>query len=186
MNKIIIGLVGEKLSGKGTAAEYFQKDFGGSIHKFSTSMRDCVKRLHLPVSRENLITFSEITRKAFGEDLYAKVIAGDSRDDTSDFVIVDGIRREADITELRKLDNFHLVYVTAPAEMRYKRMQTRGENVGETDMSWEDFMEEEHAPTEVAIPILGAEAEHRIDNDGTVEEFHEALERVVNEIRNAS
>lgn len=182
MKKIIIGLVGEKLSGKGTAAEHLEKDFGGSVHKFSTSMRDCVKRLHLPVSRENLIAFSEMTRKAFGEDLYAKVIAGDSQDDTSQLVVVDGIRREADITALKKLDNFHLVYVTAPAEMRYKRMQTRGENAGETEMSWEGFMEEENAPTEVAIPVLGATAKHRIENIGTFEEFHMQLEKVMDEI----
>jgi len=183
MKKIILGFVGEKLSGKGTVAEHLKKTCGASVHRFSIPMRDCVKRLHLPLTRENLITFSVITRKAFGEDLYAKVIADDSKEDHAEIVAVDGVRYEADISELRKLDGFHLVYITAPAKTRFGRMKTRGENAGETEMSWEAFMEEEKAPTEIAIPELGATAEFVVENDGSFEELYAKVDGIISYLK---
>lgn len=186
MAKLIIGFTGEKLSGKGTAACYLADQHQASVHRFSTPMRDCLKRLHIPISRENLIRFSEITREAYSEDLYAKTIAGDSAADEAKIVVIDGIRREADMSALKVLPEFHLVYITAPAEMRYERMKKRGENEGETAMSWEGFLEEEKASTELEIPELGKSAEFRIDNTGSFEDLHKNLEGIISKLDSRS
>jgi len=179
--KIILGFIGEKAGGKGAAAAHLAEKHGASVHAFSKPMKDCIERLGLEMTRTNLITFSEISRKAFGDDLYAKVIARDSANDPADIVIVDGIRRKADIALLKDLPGFHLIYITAPLALRWERAVKRNEK-GEGAMTLEQFTEQENASTEVAIPELGSRAEFRIDNTGTFDEFHEELENILKKL----
>lgn len=179
MGKRIIGLVGEKGGGKGTVAAYLREKHGAAVHRFSAPMKDCLDRLGLPATRENLIAFSELTRRAYGEDLYARVIARDSAGDEAGLVVVDGIRREADIAALKNLPGFLLVYVTAPLETRWERARKRGEKPEETEMSLERFMSEESAPTELDIAALGAKADATLDNSGTFEELYRQIEGLI-------
>lgn len=184
MKKIIIGLVGEKAGGKGTAADHLEKRYGAKTHTFSTPMKDCVKRLGLELTRENLIKFSELTRKAYGQDLYARVVAKDAIEDPAELVIVDGIRRPEDISNLATDPGFHLIYVTAPLDLRYERAKARNEK-GEGSMTLEEFTAQESAETERDIPELGKGAQFTVDNSGTFEELHARLERIMNEILSA-
>ena len=178
MNKIIIGLVGEAAAGKGTVANYLLDKYGAKTLAFSTSMKDCAKRLHLPLSRENLTKFSEITRKAFGEDLYARVTAEDAKLFPDPLVVVDGIRRPADYANLKELTGFHLIYVTAPVEIRWERAVKRGEKAGESDMTFEDFKKEEFLPTELEIKKIGQKAEFIVDNSGKIDELYASMESI--------
>ena len=72
-------------------------------------MFDCVLRLGVPATRENLAAFSEMTRRQYGQDLYAKVIAKDCLGDSAEIVIANGIRRMPDIEGLSRLDGFRLL-----------------------------------------------------------------------------
>lgn len=182
MKKLIIGLVGEKAGGKGTAAEYLKKAHGAMSHAFSTPMKDCLKRLGLDMTRKNLIAFSELTRQAYGQDLYAMVVAKDAEKDNSKVVVVDGIRRPEDIAGLEPDPAFRLVYVTAPLDVRYERAKLRNEK-GEGDMTLEEFTAQESAPTERDIPVLGKAAEYTIDNSGTLEKLYSQLDRLIAEIK---
>ena len=179
MAKKIIGLIGEKASGKGTVAEYLSKKYAASVHTFSSSMKQCVKCLGLPPTRENLIKFSVITREAYGEDLYAKVIAKASEKDTSEIVVVDGIRREADISILGTLPGFHLLYITGPVELRHERAKKRGEKPEESTMTFEQFVEQENAPTELDIARLGEQADEQIDNTGSLEDLYARIDEII-------
>lgn len=179
MSKIILGLVGSPAAGKGEATAYIVDKYKASAHRFSTPMFDCLKRLFIPDSRINLIKFSEITREAFGDDLYAKVVAQDCANDTAEVVVVEGIRRMADISLLNQLDNFHLIYITASVEIRYERTKQRGEKAGENEMTLETFLAQEQASTEVLIPAIGATAKYMIDNSGTKEELHSKIDEIM-------
>ena len=81
MAKIIIGLVGQIASGKGTATKYLEEKYGAGTHRFSTMLRDVLKRLYLETSRENMQSLSTFLRKQFGEDALARVIAKEVADD---------------------------------------------------------------------------------------------------------
>ena len=179
MDKIIIGLVGEAAAGKGTVAAYLADKFGAKTMAFSTPMKECVARLHIPLSRENLTTFSEMTRKAYGEDLYARVVAEDAKQSTDPFIVVDGIRRPADYQNLKELPGFHLIYVTAPVEIRWQRARLRGEKATEATMSLEDFKKEELLPTEREIKAIGQKAEFIVDNSGKIEELYASMESII-------
>lgn len=183
MDKIIIGLVGEAASGKGTVAKYLVDKYGAKTFAFSTSMKDCVKRLHLPLSRDVIAKFSTLTRQAYGEDLYAKVVAEDCKEADSDVLVVDGIRLHADTVELKKLPGFHIIYVTAPVEIRWQRARNRGEKAGESDMTLEQFKQEELLPTELAIKDIGATAEFIVDNSGKMDELYTSMESIYGYIK---
>ncbi len=49
-------------------------------------------------------------------------------------------------------------------------------------MTWERFQAEEHAPTEVTIPGVMARAWKTIKNEGTKEEFEEAVRDMMQEL----
>lgn len=183
MDKIIIGLVGEAAAGKGTVAAYLLDKFGAKTLAFSTPMKDCLKRLLVPLSRENLAAFSEFTRKAYGEDLYARVVAEDAKNAPDALVVVDGIRRPADYANLKELPGFHLIYVTAPVEIRWERARKRGEKATEATMSLEDFKKEELLPTEREIKAIGAKAEFIVDNSGELDELYTSMSSIMEYIK---
>jgi dephospho-CoA kinase len=183
-NKIVIGIVGEIASGKGVAAKYLQDRYGGVVFKFSTVMRDVLKRLYVAQSRENLQSLSRILRQQFGEDLFAKSIAQDASGSDAPLIITDGIRRPSDITELAKLPEFHLVTITAPEEVRYLRVKNRAENPGDAEKSWEDFIKDSSAEPEAQIRTIAAQAQYAIKNDGTLEDLHRELDALIAIIRN--
>ncbi len=183
MTKIIIGLVGEAAAGKGTVAAYLTEKYGAKTLAFSTPMKECVARLHIPLSRENLTKFSELTRQAYGEDLYAHVVAEDAKALPDPMVVVDGIRRPADYANLKELSGFHLIYVTAPVEIRWQRARLRGEKANEANMTLEDFKKEELLPTELAIKEIGQKAEFIVDNSGKIEELYASMESIIEYIK---
>jgi len=60
MKKIILGFAGEIASGKGTAAKYLAEKYGSGYFRFSTILRDVLKRLYLDESRENAQKISTV------------------------------------------------------------------------------------------------------------------------------
>lgn len=179
MSKIIIGLVGPIASGKGAISDYLKQKYNAGYHRFSNIMRDLIKRLGLPESRENLQQISICLRRDFGEDLFARAIKAEVENDEHEIVVVDGIRRQSDITFLRELPNFILIYIDADIQTRYQRTVKREENASDAEKTFEQFMAESNAATETSIPELKSLATEEIDNNGTLEELYEKIEIII-------
>lgn len=182
--KNIIGFVGQLSSGKGTVAKYLGKKYSASTHRFSTMLRDLLDRIYIEQSRDNLIKISEIIRSAFGEDTMAKVIAKDTENDKNDIIVVEGIRRMADIEHLKKLSGFILVEIFADPKTRYKRLIKRGENSDDTSKTYEEFMADLQRSTEISILEVVKHATEKIDNNGTMEELYAQLDKLVEKYKN--
>ncbi len=182
-NKIIIGIVGEIAAGKGAAADYLKNTYGGTIFKFSTPMREVLSRVYVEPTRENLQNLSTALRKMYGEDLFAKVIAKDAAGSISPFIITDGIRRPSDIVELVKLPNFHLLAVVADEKLRYERVKARNENANDANKTWDDFLKDSSAETELTIRDIAAKAEFTVDNNGSFDDLHKNLDAIIAKIR---
>jgi dephospho-CoA kinase len=181
--KIIIGLVGEISSGKGTAAAYLSEKYQAETLKFSTVLRDILKRLYLDISRQNLQTLSPLLREGFGQDVLARVINEDASHLQADLIVVDGIRRFADIAHLKNNPDFFLVSVDAPIETRYDRIIKRGENSDEKGKTFTEFLEDHKAETEVEIPALSHSAAYRLDNSLGLIELQKNIDGLLNELR---
>ncbi len=183
-SKVILGFTGLMASGKGTVAAYYQKKYGATTYRFSTLLRDLLNRIHLEHNRDNLIKMSEAIRTTFGEDIMAKTIAGDAAADTNNIIIVEGIRRMADIVYLSKLPNFVLVEIFADPHTRYHRITQRRENPDDANKTFEQFMEDHKRSTEMSIPEVISHATEHIDNNDSMEELEKNLDELLKKYSN--
>ncbi len=122
-------------------------------------------------SRANLIAIITGLRQQFGDDVLAQTLHADVLADAPRLGIIDGIRMSSEIELFSTLPEFQLWYVDAPVEVRYQRSLKRGEKVGESSMTFEQFSTEEEAVTEQQIHGLRGRATVSIDNVNTIEEF---------------
>lgn len=178
-NKIILGFVGDLSSGKGTLAEYLHKKYSCNTYRFSTMLRDVLDRIYVEQTRHNIQLISTVLRENFGQDVMSKVIAQDVTNDQNNLVVVEGIRRPTDITYLKELPGFHLIYITAQPKIRYERAKIRNENAGDAEKTFEQFLEDEKAEADKLIKELGTQAEDTINNDGNFEELYAQIETLI-------
>jgi dephospho-CoA kinase len=184
--KIIFGFTGLMASGKGTAAKYFEEKYSASTYRFSTMLRDVLNRLHLEHTRDNLIKLSEVLRTGFGEDILAKTIAKDAEKDSGAIVIIEGIRRRADILYLEQLPHFVLVEIAADIMVRYNRLTQRRENPDDATKTFEQFSEDHKRSTEITIPEVALLAKEHIDNNGNEEHLHQQLDLLLKKYQQTS
>ncbi len=178
-NKIIIGLIGEIASGKGTVSKYLLTEYRATEYRFSDILKDILDRVHLDVVRENLANLSFGLRKYYGQDILAYALAQDTKNDNSQIIIIDGIRRVADLKYLKEMDNFTLVYVEADLEKRYERLIGRNEKQDDQNKTFEEFKNDHKLETEVSIRELKNIANIIIDNNGNVEELQQQVDNLV-------
>lgn len=182
MNKVILGFVSKLAAGKTTVCKYLAEKHGADIFTFSTPLRDVLDRFNLPQNRQNMQAVSQGLREALGQDILAKVMADDSQKSTAGLVCVDGVRRPKDLEYLKKLDNFHLIFVDADQKLRWQRITTRGQNPGEDSWTFEEFKQRERAEAESLIDEVAREAKFKILNNGTVEELYEQIEKILKDL----
>lgn len=179
MTKIVLGLVGPIASGKGTVKKYIEEKHQGKDCRFSTVLRDVLSRVDIPISRENLQKVSTVLRQTFGEDLLAKAIVKDAEGIDADIVVIDGVRRLADIKYLKEMKNFFLVSIDADSKARYSRLVERKENEGDQDKSYEQFLADHEAEADREVPIVMAQANYRIDNSGSLDGLFGQVEQII-------
>lgn len=182
MSKIIIGLVGEIASGKDVTKKYLELNYGANCHRFSTILRDILNRLYLPIERVNMQEMSTLLRQKFGEDLLAKIITEDVKNDPREIVVVDGIRRAADMVYLKQLPGFALISVNVEPKLRYERLVKRKENADDATKTYEQFLADGQRETELEIPQVMAGADYKLDNNGTRKNLYAQIEKIMIEL----
>lgn len=184
MSKTIIGLVGAMASGKGASAEYLKDKHAATTYRFSTMLVDALERFHLENNRDNLIKMSELIRGSFGEDIMAKTMAHDVDKDTNSLIVVEGVRRMADIEYLSKMDGFVLVEIVADIKTRFERMKVRGEKTDDATKTFTEFEEDHERSTEKSILEVAKLATEHIDNNGNLVGLYSQLENLVKKYAN--
>jgi dephospho-CoA kinase len=181
MKKTILGFAGEIACGKGTATKFLTEKYKGSSHRFSTMLRDLLDRLYLEQSRKNMQEISTAIRQTFGEDTMAKVMYEDVKTDSNDVIVIDGVRRLADIKYLRQLPEFKLVYIDTSIENRYGRIVKRGENPDDNTKTLEQFKKDQESEADMQIRGLKDKADFVLDNNGTTEELYAQVDAIIKE-----
>jgi len=170
----IIGLTGTNGSGKGAAAEFFM-GHGYAYLSLSDLIREELREKVQEVSRDNLIKMGNHLRNKYGADILARRTMEHVRGKT----IIDSIRNPKEVEYLQCQENFILLAVDAPPEVRYARVILRGRN--ESVQTLEEFIakeKEEMTDLEKGQQLQRCMqmADHLISNEGTLEEFHRKLE----------
>lgn len=178
---ILIGLVGEKGSGKDTFTKFLQAISNKKIEhiRFSDLLKQTLSLWDLSSTRANLQKLAQVLEEGFGAGTIAHGLEKQIRNSSSDIIILDGIRWKPDVELLKKFPGHILVYITAGPNLRFERLKSRGEKEGEAEMSFEQFSEEEQAPNELLISEIGTKADYKITNDGAIEEFERKIKDFV-------
>lgn len=180
--KIVIGLTGQIACGKGVIKKFLISEYQASDYRFSTILRDVLIRLYVEQSRENIQKMSTLLRQTFGEDILANVMSQDIQNDDCHFIVIDGIRRLADIKHLKEIPGFFLVSVEASEELRHQRVVERNENPGDDKKTFADFLKDQSEESESEIPNTMAAADYVIQNDGSWDHLWNQIHDLVKKI----
>jgi dephospho-CoA kinase len=120
---MIIGLTGSFASGKDTVAEYLVDKKGFVHYSLSDIIRDEVRKKKCKVTRNNLISTGIALRTKFGYSVLAERILKKLKKGKN--YVITSIRHTGEIEALRKNGDFRLIFVDAPARIRFNRMSAR-------------------------------------------------------------
>lgn len=176
--KLVIGLVGEIGSGKGTLFTLL-KDQVPTLAVvrigFSDIIRETLVLWELPNTRENLQKLPQAMDQFYGAGSLSYAIKKRIDSKKEDIVILDGIRWQTDVAMLRNFPKNILVYITARPETRFSRLCARSQNFDDATLCWETFLEQELAPNEIQIRQIGSQADYKIENIGDLDRYREQV-----------
>lgn len=176
---MIVGLTGPNASGKGEAAAYLRSR-GFIYHSLSDILREEGEKAGVEPSRKNLIKLGNELRRKKGPSILARRVMAnlvEARDN-----IVDSIRNPAEVTELRKVKDFVLIGIDAPAEVRFKRSMER-KRPGDAP-TLREFIESEEKENKEGVENQQLKkclemADIIIINDSTIDELHRKIDEAV-------
>ncbi len=180
---LVIGLTGEKGSGKQTFADFLKevaKDKDVKQVRFSDLLAETLNLWSIPTTRANLQKMAIVMNEGFGPGTLSKAIQNRISKTMADIILLDGVRWESDMELIRSFPKNLLVYITADVKTRYERLKNRSEKVDEQGVNFEQFMEEEQAKTEVLIPKIGQGADIKIQNNGSLPDLKAEVEQIYN------
>lgn len=182
--KTVIAIIGEQASGKGAAADFIRKKYGGQRLTISNLLRRTLDSLYIPTTRENLINLALVLKKGFGNAVLMQAMLKEVEIEDTDLVIVDGLRMPGDPDPFRNEygEDFYLIYVTADQKIRYERSVKRCEKVGEDEASFDDFKANEELETEKYVSEVGKSADFIIENNGTAKELENKVLDIMGKI----
>lgn len=178
--KYLIGIVGENGAGKGAVSSII-KGIGGSkvtILKFSDILFETLKLWDLPATRKNLQDLAIIMDAQYGKGTLTHAGSVYIKKQAADIIIIEGIRWTSDVAMIRSFKNSFIIYVTAKPKIRYERMKSRGEKVGEENKTFKQFLKEEKARTETEIKKIGKSADFKVKNNKGVDELKAQIKKI--------
>lgn len=187
MHPLILGIVGEKSSGKAVVGRYIARTYGYPFIIFSENVLNVMLELLDLDWRDHRVQgrLAEVLRTTFGRDVLARAVLKQVRQQQAKVIVIDGIRKVGELQFLRRLKNFRLLYVTAPMKFRWRRAYRRNERIDDR-VSLSEFRRIETLPHEREIPKIGGLADFRIDNVGSSKELYKKIDAVMQQVRSKS
>ena len=124
MPKLIVCLAGMPGAGKSTIASGLQKKGFSSIN-MGDAVRAEAKRRNLEPTGQNLGKLMLELREKNGQGAVAELIKDDITKSSSDVVVIDGVRSNAEIEVLKKITTVKLLAIHASTDTRYSFLSVR-------------------------------------------------------------
>ncbi len=177
---MLIGLTSRNAAGKDKVAHYLVEHHEFGYFSLSDILREELKKKGLPITRENLIAEGNAQRQAKGAGVLAERALAELEGVKAGVVV--SIRNPGEVSTLRKRDDFILVAVDAPVQLRYERAKARSRS--DDAKTLEEFIRDEQAE------LAGNENEQQLErifrmcdwvivNDGTLEELYAKVEELL-------
>ena len=166
----VLGTVGLPGSGKGEAATVAESA-GIPVVTMGDVIRDACRERGLDPAEDHG-TVAERLREEDGPAAVADRTVDRLREVDDDVVLVDGLRGPAELDRFREAfgDDFRLVAIEAPFEMRADRVADRGRDDSDGDLA--AFREREQREREFGLVDVMQRADVTVDNTGSLSAFH--------------
>ncbi|APW97132.1 hypothetical protein CHINAEXTREME_04820 [Halobiforma lacisalsi AJ5] len=178
----VIGTVGLPGSGKGEAATVARED-GIPV----VTMGDVVRQETADRGLDPAKDHGKVAQALRDENGPAAIAERslpmiEDRLEDGDAVLVDGIRSgtEVDVFEERFGDDFTLISIEAPFEVRAERIDARGRDADETD-GGEPLAARDERERGFGMDDAMERADVVVENTGSLEAFHEQVRRIIRE-----
>lgn len=176
---MVLAAVGKNGTGKDFFLEYIAKNYDLPMISIGDVVRELAAKDGLELTRENLHRTSQKYMGQFGQTFFPEQIVKKIKESGSPNFLISGIRPLSDVKFIKEAfgDKFILVdIVISDDEVRYGRMLARG---SDRDGKSIDKLREFDAGEEKLFGTSETEklADIVIKNDGTAEEFYEAIGR---------
>lgn len=177
MRKILIGLGGQLSSGKDTVSAYLVEKHGFKHISTGDMIRFYIAEHGMGApERDLMLTVGTTLREEHGADYLVRM----ALENEADKLVVSGIRA---ITEAQAIKDAGGVIIacTAPIEVRYERLFSRGRD-GDNTITLEKFREQEERemsntnPEAQNIRAVIAMADTVINNSGTLEDLQKEVD----------
>lgn len=179
---LVVGLIGAGGSGKDTVASYLKKKYQAEEFRFSFILVKALKLLCLRVSRKNLVWLMNTLKEKFGEDILTKAMQKAIEEmSKSQIVVINGLRLPPDYNWVRSFKNNSIIFLKAPARIRWQRVCERKEKEDD-NVSFEEFQKLNKLSTEKHIQSLGKKADFTVINDGDLNDLYSKTDKIIEQL----
>ena len=176
---MIIGVTGNYCSGKDSVAEILQKM---NFFHFSLSdvLRAELKKRKQKLTRENLIALGNELRTRHGASVLAKKALQEIKDGENH--VFTSIRNPSEVEELQKREDFIMVNVTCPDNVRLKRIIARNREEDPKTLKQlkeKEALENSGDKNSQQLNKVASMAKINLVNDSTLEKLQVKVEKLV-------
>ncbi|MDO8872868.1 MAG: AAA family ATPase [Methanoregula sp.] len=176
----VIGVVGLPASGKGEFSK-IAAEAGIPVIVMGDMIRAAVKKAGLEPTDTNFGATANRLRAENGMDAIAALCVPEINGQTAPLVLVDGIRGDAEVRLFRKhYSMFTLISIDSSFEKRLDRIRARGRS--DDFVLPESLRERDEREMKWGLGNALAEADIRIKNEGSLEEFSSAVISVISSL----
>ncbi len=179
----VIGVVGQNGSGKDEVLKYLNTHYSVPFLSTGDIVREIAAKEGVAPTRTNLQAISDRYFRQFGRGYFVKLVAEKIRQNNWQIAGVSGIRAPEDVQALKNAfeKDFILIHVfVSDSRVRYARMRRRA---AERDpQEYEQFLRQDKAEEELfSIQEAVRLADYSLSNDGTLEDLHREIDRLITE-----
>ena len=179
----LIAFIGFPLSGKSTATKVAE-EMGIPVVVMGDVVRDEALKRGLELTDENLGKVAAELRKKEGMDAIARRCIPKIRElgKRSGIVVVDGIRGIAEVERFKKEfgDDFILIYIDSPRELRFKRALKRGRS--DDIKTIEDLKKRDERELSWGMGEAIKIADFTVENTDDLESFKEKIRDILEQL----
>lgn len=168
-----IAITGQMGSGKSTLANLIRNTIDCYITSFSSPIREILKGLNLPITRNILQETGDFFRK-FNETVWAEFLLKEI-ESISKNIVIDGIRYKFEMDLLAK-NGFTIIKIMSKEDLRRDRIIKR-DKISVNDELWNSWTSH---PTETFTKQI--DSKYIIENNLTIDDLSAEIQKILNQL----